>query len=101
MWNGGMQGKSIAQGHIMQGDKRKNEIRIHQNQKPVNLYNWILSNYAEAGDSIVDTHVGSGSLRIACYDLGLPFYGTEISPMMTKKQDDRFKLHISQTRLGF
>ena len=47
------QGKSISEGHIMQGDKTKNEKRIHPTQKPVNLYKWLLMNYAKQGDKIL------------------------------------------------
>ncbi len=70
MWNGMMQGKSISEGHIQQGDKSKNEKRIHQTQKPVNLYKWQLMNYAKPGDKILDTHVGSASSLVACYEMG-------------------------------
>lgn len=49
MWNGMLQGKSIAEGHIMQGDKSKNEFRIHPTQKPVALYGWIFQNYSRGG----------------------------------------------------
>ena len=49
MWNGMLQGKSIAEGHIMQGDKSKNEFRIHPTQKPVALYGWIFQNYCRGG----------------------------------------------------
>lgn len=49
MWNGMMQGKSISEGHIMQGDKSKNEFRIHPTQKPVALYAWIFQNFARGG----------------------------------------------------
>lgn len=77
MWNGMNQGKSISEGHIMQGDKSKNEIRIHPTQKPVNLYKWILLNYAKQGDKILDTHVGSASSLIACHEMGFDFLGFE------------------------
>ena len=72
-----MQGKSISEGHIMQGDKSKNEVRIHPTQKPVNLYKWILLNYAKTGDKILDTHVGSASSLVACYEIGYDFLGFE------------------------
>lgn len=49
MWNGMMQGKSISEGHIMQGDKSKNEFRIHPTQKPVALYGWIYQNFSRGG----------------------------------------------------
>lgn len=66
MWNGMMQGKSLDEGHIAQGNKKLNEKRIHPTQKPVNLYLWLLQKYAKPGQLILDTHVGSGSSLIAC-----------------------------------
>ena len=101
MWNGMMQGKSIAEGHIMQGNKKLNEKKIHPTQKPVNLYKWTLREYANPGDNILDTHTGSGSLRIACYDLGFDYTGQEISPVHWQNQEDRFAQHIAQKRLFF
>ena len=91
MWNGMCQGKSLKEGHIQQGDKRKNEKRIHPTQKPIALYAWILSNYAKRGDKILDTHLGSGSSRIAAYKLGFDFYGTEIDKEYFDAQEKRFK----------
>ena len=52
--------------------------RIHPTQKPVALYKWILTNYAKPGDKILDTHVGSASSLIACYDMGFDYVGFEI-----------------------
>lgn len=78
MWNGMLQGKSIEEGHIMQGNKKLNEERIHPTQKPVALYDWILSQYAKPGDIILDTHVGSASSLIACKKAGLRYVGFEI-----------------------
>lgn len=78
MWNGMMQGKSISKGYIVQGDKTKNEVRIHPTQKPVALYEWILSKYAKIGDKILDTHVGSASSLIACHKQGFHYVGFEI-----------------------
>lgn len=75
MWNGMCQGKSISEGRIQQGNKMMNERRIHPTQKPVALYKWLLSNYAEPGDKILDTHLGSGSICIACDDLGFEMTG--------------------------
>ena len=91
MWNGMFQGKSLKEGHIQQGDKRKNEKRIHLTQKPIALYAWILSNYAKRGDKILDTHLGSGSSRIAAYKMGFDFYGTEIDKEYFDAQEKRFK----------
>lgn len=79
MWNGMLQGKSIDEGHIAQGNKKLNEKRIHPTQKPVNLYLWLLKNYAKNGQLILDTHVGSGSSLIACQILGLDIVGFELS----------------------
>jgi site-specific DNA-methyltransferase (adenine-specific) len=78
MWRGMMQGKSISEGYIQQGDKSKNEIRIHPTQKPVNFYKWLLLKFAKQGYKILDTHVGSASSLIACYDMGFDFMGFEI-----------------------
>ena len=52
--------------------------RIHPTQKPVALYRWILKNYANPGDRILDTHLGSGSIAIACHELGFDLIGCEI-----------------------
>jgi len=52
--------------------------RIHPTQKPMKLYYWVLQNYAKKGDKILDTHLGSGSSRIAAYKLGFDFWGCEI-----------------------
>lgn len=77
MWRGMFQGKSINEGYIQQGDKSKNEKRIHPAQKPIILYKWILMNYAKTGWKIIDTHVGSASSLIACHELGFEFMGFE------------------------
>ena len=77
MWNGMNQGKSISEGHIMQGNKDLNERRIHPTQKPIALYDWLLMQYAKPGDKILDTHVGSASSLIACKKAGLQYVGFE------------------------
>lgn len=97
MWNGMMQGKSITEGYIQQGNKHLNEVRIHPTQKPVALYTWIFQKYAKPGDRILDTHLGSGSSRIAAYEAGLDFTGYEIELHYFNAQNERFKQHISQT----
>ncbi len=73
--------------------------RIHPTQKPIALYKWLLNNYAKKGDKIFDSHVGSGSSRIACYDLGYDFEGCEIDKDYWQAQEDRFNKHISQLSL--
>lgn len=81
MWNGMMQGKSIKEGRIQQGNKKLNEKRIHPTQKPVALYEWLLMKYAEPGQKILDTHVGSGSSLIACAKYRCTAVGMEIDPV--------------------
>ena len=96
MWHGMYQGKSISEGTIHQGNKKLNEIRVHPNQKPVALYKWLLSNYAKPGDRILDTHLGSGSIAIACKDLGFDLVGCEIDKYYfdtAKKRIDAYYPH--------
>lgn len=93
MWNGMMQGKSIYEGWIQQGNKNLNEKRIHPTQKPVNLYLWLLQNYAKEGDIILDTHVGSGSSLIACEELGFDYVGCELDSDIFKATSQRLEEH--------
>jgi site-specific DNA-methyltransferase (adenine-specific) len=65
---------------------------IHPCQKPVALYKWLLQHYAKPNDKIFDSHVGSGSSRIACYELGFDFEGTELDLDYFNAQEERFKL---------
>lgn len=62
-------------------------------------YEWLLKEYAKPGDKILDTHVGSGSSRIAAYNLGFDYTGFEIDKNYFKAQEDRFKNHTAQLRL--
>jgi site-specific DNA-methyltransferase (adenine-specific) len=73
--------------------------RIHPTQKPVKLYEWLLTHYAKQGDKILDTHLGSGSSRIAAYNLGFDFVGCEIDPDYFKAQEERFSAHTAQQNL--
>jgi site-specific DNA-methyltransferase (adenine-specific) len=73
--------------------------KIHPTQKPVALYEWLLTNYAKQGDKILDTHLGSGSSRIACYNLGFDFVGCEIDEDYFKAQEERFAAHTAQESL--
>lgn len=75
------------------------EGKIHPTQKPVALYDWILHNYAKEGDLILDTHLGSGSSRIAAYKGGFNFVGFEIDKEYYEKQEKRFNDFKSQLRL--
>ena len=84
---------------MLQENMNDKEIRIHPTQKPVALYEWILKNYAKEGDKILDTHLGSGSSRIAAYNLGFDFAGCEIDEYYFKKQEERFARHTAQGNL--
>ena len=84
---------------MLQGDMANKEVRIHPTQKPVALYRWIFQHYANPGDKILDTHLGSGSSRIAAYDAGLDFTGYEIDPDYFRAQQERFETHAAQMSL--
>jgi site-specific DNA-methyltransferase (adenine-specific) len=73
--------------------------RMHPTQKPVKLYDWLLHNYAKPNDLILDTHLGSGSSRIAAYKGGFNFVGFEIDAEYYEKQEKRFNDFKSQLRL--
>lgn len=74
-------------------------VRIHPTQKPERLYDWILSNYSEKGQRILDTHLGSGSSRISANKNGLNFVGFEIDEEYFNKQNKRYADFTAQTRL--
>lgn len=99
MWNGMMQGKSISDGHIQQGNKRLNEKRIHPTQKPVNLYRWLIQKYAKEGYKILDTHVGSASSLIAFEEAGLEYIGFEKDEQIFKSALARLEGYKSQLKL--
>ena len=75
------------------------EGTIHPTQKPIKLYDWLLNQYASEGNLILDTHVGSGSSRIAAYKGGFDFVGFEIDAEYYEKQEKRFNDFKSQLRL--
>lgn len=77
---------------------RKGEC-YHPTQKPVELYDWIFKNYTKPGQKVLDTHLGSGSSRIAAYEAGLEFIGFEIDPDYFSAAEQRFALHTSQMSL--
>lgn len=72
---------------------------IHPTQKPVALYSWLLERYAEKGQRILDTHMGSGSLAIACHRAGYPLVACEIDTEYYEKAIERIKRDQRQTRL--
>lgn len=73
--------------------------RFHPTQKPVELYDWVFRHYAKPGDKVLDTHLGSGSSRIAAYEAGLDFWGYEIDPDYYAAQEKRFEEHTNQLSL--
>lgn len=80
--------------------KSANDLnRIHPTQKPVALYKWLLDKYAKEGDKILDTHLGSGSIAIACHDYGFDLTACELDKEYYEKAIQRIKNHISQQKL--
>ena len=76
-----------------------NDNKIHPTQKPVKLYEWLLINYAKEGDKILDTHLGSGSIAIACHNLGYDLEGYELDKDYYEAATKRLKQHQSQIRM--
>ena len=91
MWDGNRYGN---RGNIK--GVGKPTIRIHPTEKPIVLYKWLLLNYAKQGDKILDTHGGSGSICIACHDLGFDLYWMEIDEDYYNDAVKRFNIHKSQ-----
>ena len=73
--------------------------KIHPTQKPVKLYEWLLHNYAKKGDKILDTHLGSGSIAIACHNLGYDLVGCELDKEYYDAASKRLKKHQAQIRM--
>ena len=85
IWNG-----------MLQHDMKNKEQRIHPTQKPVKLYEWLLMNYAEEGQKILDTHLGSGSIAIACHNLGFDLTACELDKDYYDAAMKRLKQHQAQ-----
>lgn len=117
-WDKGRRGMNFADGEIawtdfkepcrileykwngmLQEDMTNKEFRIHPTQKPVNLYKWLLNNYAKDGDKILDTHVGSASSLIACHQMGFDFVGFELDEVYYKESRER--LETAQSQISF
>jgi len=84
----------IGFGGINSGEKK-----MHPTQKPVQLYKWLLLNYAKQGDKILDTHGGSGSIAIACHELGFSLDICELDKEYFDMSVKRYNTHVSQTKL--
>lgn len=79
----------------------RDKLIIHPTQKPVHLYQWLLRNYAKPGDKILDTHMGSGSSIIACYDMGFEYMAFEIDKDYYDAACKRIEQHKAQVRMVF
>lgn len=86
---------------MLQENMAKKEKRIHPTQKPVALYQWLLKNYAKQGDRILDTHLGSGSIAIACHDLGFDLTGIELDKEYFEAAKLRLERHQQQQMFDF
>ena len=76
-----------------------NQVKIHPTQKPAQLYKWILNNYAKEGNKILDTHLGSGSIAIACHDYKFDLVASEIDKEYYEATMKRVSNHLAQTVL--
>jgi len=108
VWDKGQRGFSLADGEMAWTSFSKamriktysraealQEGKIHPTQKPIALYSWLLENYAKPGDKILDTHLGSGSSRIAAYKKGFEFWGCEIDADYFAASEKRFREAVS------
>jgi site-specific DNA-methyltransferase (adenine-specific) len=79
--------------------RNKDEKTIHPTQKPVQLYKWLLDKYVKPNDKILDTHLGSGSIAIACHDYGFDLTACELDKEYFDKAMQRINNHTAQTKL--
>ena len=111
IWDKGQRDFSLADGemawasfdkamriHTIHRAISNQEDRIHPTQKPVALYKWLLHNYAKPGDHILDTHLGSASIAIACHDYGYDLTGCELDPEYFAAAMKRVEAHTAQQK---
>jgi site-specific DNA-methyltransferase (adenine-specific) len=84
---------------MLQQNMKNKQKRIHPTEKPIQLYEWLLMNYAKEGDKILDTHLGSGSIAIACHNLGFNLTACELDTDYYKAAMKRIEQHKNQQRL--
>ena len=94
-WNSGKGNNKIFK-HAYIGRYHPDPIRIHPTQKPTALYEWLLMNYAKEGDKILDTHLGSGSIAIACHNLGFDLTACELDKDYYEAATKRLAQHQAQ-----
>ncbi len=86
--------------HLWAGFKKKYKVnRIHPTEKPLQLYEWLLTNYAKENDKILDTHLGSGSIAIACHNMKYDLTACELDTEYYNSAIKRLKQHTNQQRL--
>ncbi len=95
----GLRMKKITWNGMMQYDMKNKEDRFHPTQKPIRLYEWLLMNYAKEGDKILDTHLGSGSIAIACHNLGYDLTACELDKEYYDAAIKRINNHKQQIRM--
>lgn len=112
VWDKGQRNFSFADGELAWSSFEKSmriyefsrgkllqQGKIHPTEKPYDLYRWLLKNYAKEGDKILDTHLGSGSIAIACHDMGFDLVGYEIDEDYYKAAMNRLEKHKAQLKL--
>lgn len=95
----GLRMKKITWNGMIQYDMKNKEDRFHPTQKPIRLYEWLLMNYAKEGDKILDTHLGSGSIALACHNLGYDLTACELDKEYYEAAIKRLKQHTAQLRI--
>ena len=102
LWTGLLEAESINKGRRNQGNKKLCESRIHPTQKPIKLYDWIYKNYLPNGGNVIDTHLGSGSNRIAADKAGnINFVGVELDKDYFDAQEKRWHNYKQQLTIQF
>jgi site-specific DNA-methyltransferase (adenine-specific) len=85
--------------YMYYGNINRDVVQLHPTQKPVALYKWLLDKYSKEGDKILDTHLGSGSIAIACHDYGFELTACELDTEYYEKAVERIKNHTNQLKL--
>ena len=98
-WTSFTKSVRMYSGHIFKGIGNINYISYHPTQKPVKLYEWLLMNYAKDGEKILDTYLGSGSIAIACHNLGYDLTACELDKDYYNAAMKRLNNHTAQLRI--